>query len=103
VARSLLWLSLSLLLASCDMVSTLKDGLAQSEAMAADLDKATGSKPFVGFNWNNGKLTSVSVTYEGLPKGMALPDLAAQARAAAAKHFKQEPGQLVLAFSIGKQ
>jgi len=66
VARSLLWLSLSLLLAACDMVSTFKDGLEQ-------------------------------------PKDRALPEFAAQARAAAAKHFKQEPDELVLAFSLEKQ
>jgi hypothetical protein len=102
VARSLLCLALALPLAACDVVDTLKEGMAQSQAMAAELEKSAGSRPFVGFNWNNGKLASVTVTYLDLPKDKALPELAAQARAAAAKHFQAEPEQLVLAFSIGK-
>jgi hypothetical protein len=101
--RVLLAVVLLLSLAACDMVDTLKEGFAHSQAMATELEKAVGSKAFVGFNWNNGRLTSVNVTFEGLPKDRALPDLVQLARTAAAKHFKQEPEQLVLAFSIGKQ
>ena len=42
--RFLLALAL-LLLAACDMVSTLKDGLEQSQAVAAELEKTVGIKP----------------------------------------------------------
>lgn len=87
-------------LAGCDAVSTLKDGLAQSDAVATQLEKSVGSKPYVGFNWNNGRLNSVTVTFQGLPADKTAGEVADLARAAIKQQFKQEPGQIVLAFSI---
>jgi hypothetical protein len=88
------------LLGACDAVSTLKDGLAQSEAVASDLEKSVGSKPLVGFNWNNGALTSVSVNFQGIPKDKPVAEIADLARASIKNRFKQAPQEVVLGFSI---
>lgn len=87
-------------LAGCDAVSTMKDGFEQSQAVAADLEKMTGTKPFVGFNWQNGFLGSVTVTFEGMPQNRTLPEIAELSRGAIKRQFKQEPKQIVVGFSI---
>lgn len=93
-------LASALLLSGCDAVSTLQDGLAQSQAVADDLEKEVGSKPYVGFNWNNGSLTAVTVNFEGIPGNKPVAEIADLARSSIKKQFKQEPLQIVLGFSI---
>jgi len=87
-------------LSACDSLNTLTDGFQQSQAVASEMEKSIGSKPFVGFNWNNGSLTSVTVNFEGIPKDKAIAELAEIARVSIKKQFKQEPQQIVLGFSI---
>ena len=87
-------------IAACDAVDTMKEGFAHSQAVSARLEKTVGLKPFVGFNWSNGSLTSVSVTFEGMPKDASLSDIAAESRQAIAAEFKQAPKQIVIGFSI---
>ena len=41
----------------------ISKGMSYSNAVAADLERATGVKPGVGFNWHNGGLQSVTVTF----------------------------------------
>lgn len=89
-----------LLLGGCDSFSTLKDGFAQSQAVADDLEKSVGAKPLVGFNWNNGTLLSVSVTFDGIPGQRSANEIADLSRVAIKKQFQQEPRQIVLGFSI---
>jgi len=77
-------------LIGCDAVDSFKNRFAHSEAVSASLEKALGEKPFVGFNWNNGSLTSVTVTFEGVPKDRTLAEIADLSRAAVLKEFKQD-------------
>ena len=89
-----------LMLAGCDAVSTLSDGLKQSTAVAAELEKSVGSKPFVGFNWNNGRLDNVNITFKGIPQDKSTQEIAVLSQASIKRHFKEEPCQVVISFSI---
>jgi hypothetical protein len=89
-------------LAACDAVNTVTEGAAHARAVESDLEKATGMKPRVGFNWNNGRLTSVTVQYAGIVQSPPLDDLAKTVRASVESQFKQTPENIVLAFSLGK-
>ena len=95
-----LLLLLALSLCACDAVSTVKDGYKQSQAVASDLEKSVGTKPFVGFNWNNGYLTSVSINFEDIPKEKPVGEIAEIARASIKQQFKQKPRRIVLGFSV---
>ena len=46
--------------AACSGISTLIDGWKFASAAAAELETETGTKPFVGFDWSNGRLRSVT-------------------------------------------
>lgn len=91
-----------LTLAACDAVNTLTDGLNHARAVEKDLEGSTGVKPNVGFNWSNGRLVQVTVSYPRLVESKPLHDLAAAARAAVAQEFKQTPENIVLAFAVPK-
>ena len=92
----------ALTLAACDAVNTVTEGSAHARAVESDLEKATGVKPRVGFNWSNGRLTSVTVQYPQLIESQRLDDLARTVRSSVATQFKQTPENIVLAFSLGK-
>src|ERR1700752_1894289 len=53
-------------LAGCDAVNTMTEGFKHAKAVEADIWEATGVKPAVGFSWNNGQLTSVTVSFPKL-------------------------------------
>jgi hypothetical protein len=89
-------------LAGCDLFDTLTNGIAQAQAVGSSLEKATGLKPEVGFNWKNGRLRQVTVTFPRLDETRSLHDWAATVRAEVAKQFKQTPDDIVLSFSLGK-
>jgi hypothetical protein len=55
--------ALALGLAACDMISTLTDGWKYAKVVESDLQRSTGMKPEVGFNWQNGRLQTVTVTF----------------------------------------
>ena len=57
-------------------------------------------KPNVGFSWNNGKLTSVTVSFPKLYEEKPLRELAALARTAVTKEFKQTPKTILLSFAL---
>ena len=95
-------LAIALTLAGCDAVNTLTEGTAHARAVESDLEKSTGVKPRVGFNWNNGRLTSVTVQYPSIVQSPPLNDLAKTVRASVENQFKQTPETIVLAFSLGK-
>jgi hypothetical protein len=88
-------------LAACGMISTLVDGFKYAKAVESDLEQATGVKPGVGFNWNNGRLLAVTVTFPQLLDAKPVHELAETVRAAVGKEFKQTPENIVLAFSLG--
>jgi hypothetical protein len=87
-------------LASCDMISVLMDGLKYSKAVEDDLERATGVKPKVGFNWTNGNLEVVTVTFPRVFDAKPLNELAEDIRAAVKKEFKQTPEEIILGFSL---
>jgi hypothetical protein len=93
---------LSIGLAACGVVNTFVDGFKHAKAVEEDLEQATGLKPSVGFNFNNGRLLQVSVTYPRLYDAKSMRELAEAARAAVQKEFQQAPENIVLAFSLGR-
>ena len=92
----------ALTLVACDAVNTVTEGLSHARAVESDLERETGVKPNVGFNWNNGRLTSVTVQYPRLIESKQLGDLAKTVRASVTTQFKQPPETIVLSFSLGK-
>jgi hypothetical protein len=98
--RLALLLAIGLGVAACGAISTLVDGWKYANAVAAELETETGVKPFVGFDWSNGRLVSVTVTYPRIYDQKPLPALAQIVRRAVESHFKQKPKTIVLAFSF---
>ena len=94
---------LSIGLAACGIVSTFVDGIKYAKAVEDDLEQLTGLKPGVGFNFNNGRLQSVTVTFPRLYDAKPVRDLAEATRAAVKKEFKQTAENIVLAFALGKE
>jgi hypothetical protein len=92
----------ALSLAACDVTSTLTEGSKQARAVEGTLETSTGVKPNVGFNWQNGKLASVTVIFPAIPETKPLRELADEVRAAVGKEFQQQANNVVLAFSLGK-
>jgi hypothetical protein len=92
-----------LTLTACDAVNTMTEGFSHAKAVETDLEASTGVKPNVGFNWANGRLVQVTVTYPRLFDAKPLNEVATAAREAIAKEFKQTPETIVLAFALGKQ
>jgi len=89
-------------LAACDATSTVTEGFKQARSVESDLEASTGIKPRVGFNWQNGRLVSVTVAFPTILETKPLRELAEDVRAAVGKQFKQAPDNVVLAFSLGK-
>jgi hypothetical protein len=90
----------ALALTACDAVNTVSEGMKHVKAVEADLEASTGVRPQVGFNWSNGRLVSVTVTYPRLLDSKPLNELAAAARDAIGKEFKQKAEHIVLAFAV---
>jgi hypothetical protein len=87
-------------LAGCDAVNLVTEGLKHTRAVEADLAETTGVKPRVGFSWNNGRLTSVTVSFPKLYEDKPLRELAALTRTAVVKEFKQTPKTILLSFAL---
>lgn len=88
-------------LAACDAFSTVTEGFKYAKAVESDVEEATGVKPQVRFNWNNGRLVSVTVAFPRIYDAKPLRELAETIRASVQKQFKQTPDNIVLAFSLG--
>jgi hypothetical protein len=89
-------------LAACDAVNTVTEGFNHAKAVESDLEESTGIKPRVGFNWNNGRLTSVTVSFPSIYEAKPLRELAETTRESVTRQFQQTPENIVLTFSIGK-
>lgn len=87
-------------LPGCGPIDSLKEGVAHSKAVSDSLEKALGVKSATGFNWHNGSLTSVTVTFMGIPPNVPLADIAAKSKAAVIAEFKQTPRQVVISFVV---
>jgi hypothetical protein len=88
-------------LAACDAFSTVTEGFKYAKAVESDVEEATGVKPQVGFNWNNGRLVSATVAFPRIYDAKPLRELAETIRASVRKQFKQTPDNIVIAFSLG--
>ena len=95
-----LGLLLAATLAGCGAVDTMTEGFKHSQEVAADLERSVGTKPFVGFNWSNGALASVTVNFEGIPPGESIQQIAQLSRRSVAERFKQTPKRVVISFSL---
>jgi hypothetical protein len=89
-------------LAACDAISTVTEGYKYAKNVEGDLQSSTGVKPRVGFRWHNGRLQYVRVVFPRLIETKSLEELAAAVRVAVGREFKQNPDNIVLAFSLGK-
>ena len=92
--------AMATLIGGCGAVDTMKEGFVHAQAVSKDLEKGLGVKPFVGFSWHNGSLTSVSVRFQGIPGKVTLADIAAQSKQAVMSEFKQTPGEIVVSFAL---
>jgi hypothetical protein len=99
--KAVVFIVLAIALAGCDAANTVVDGFKHAKAVETDLADATGVKPAVGFNWNNGRLTSVTVNFPRLYEDKPLRELAALTRAAVTREFQQTPGNIFLSFALG--
>jgi hypothetical protein len=100
VKRLLLLTFIALMAAGCGVMGTMSEGFKHSQEVADDLGKAVGNNPFVGFNWNNGSLTNVTVTFDGIPTGRTTEEVAALSRSSIAARFQQEPQNIVISFRL---
>jgi hypothetical protein len=100
ILQSIVAVVLTVALCACDAIDSMQNGFAHSSAVSAELEKSVGLKSFVGFNWNNGFLTQVTVTFEGVPENRSLQEITQLSRAAVLKEFKQEPKKIVVAFML---
>ena len=87
-------------LAGCDAYNTLSEGLKHTKAIESDIAEKTGVKPSVGFSWNNGALTSVTVSFPKLYDEKPLRELADLTRTAVTTEFKQTPKTILLSFAL---
>lgn len=99
--RIVLAVAIALAVSACDMVSSVKEGIAQSEQAAEAIGKQVGNKPQVGFNYNNGTLASVTVVFQKAP-AVPLDELEKIARKEVLSAFKNEPTNLVISFVYAK-
>ena len=102
IRRAVASVVLASCLAGCGAADLISKGLMYSRAVETDLEHATGVKPEVGFNWHNGGLQSVTVTFPRVYVGKPLDELAGTVREVVAKEFRQTPDTIVLAFSLSK-
>jgi hypothetical protein len=100
LAKAAAFVLLAIGLVGCDVVSTVTDGFKYKAAVENDLAKATGVKPEVGFNWKNGRLVLVTVTFPKVHDGQPLGQLAETVRRAVTTEFKQTPENIELTFVI---
>jgi hypothetical protein len=102
IRRAIVILVLTASLAGCGVVNAIKNGLAYSKAVEADLARSTGVKPGVGFKWHNGSLETVTVTFPRLYTTKPLDELGGTVREVVAREFKETPDKIVLAFEMEK-
>jgi hypothetical protein len=88
------------ILAGCGVVDSMTEGFKHAQEIADELEKSTGSKPFVGFHWNNGSLTNVNVTFSEIPNNKSIDELISLSKSSINEHFKQTPDQITVAFSV---
>jgi len=86
----------------CDMVSSLKESLEQSNQVADAIQKQVGVRPLVGFAYDNRAFTKVTVQFQAIPD-QSLVEIEKISRSAVRAAFQGEPEQLEIAFSFARQ
>jgi hypothetical protein len=94
----ILVLVLTAALTGCGAIDTMTEGFKHSEEVAVDLEQSVGSKPFVGFNWSNGLLVDVSISFDGIPSGKSIEQIAQMSKQSVSARFKQSPKHVVISF-----
>jgi hypothetical protein len=85
------------LLGACDFVETFKEVQSQADAAAAILEKDVGTRPFMGWNVNNGKFTNLNVVFDGTKvAALSVRELESKVRKAIGSSFKEQPQQLLV-------
>ena len=102
IGKAITILALAGGLAGCGAADLISNGLSYAKAVETDLERTTGVKPKVGFNWHNGSFQSVTVTFPSVYAGKPLGELADSVRQVVAADFQQTPDTIVLAFSLSK-
>jgi hypothetical protein len=87
-------------LVGCGVADTMIDGMKHVKAVEDDLAASTGMRPQVGFNWVNGRLAVVTVSFPRLYEDKPLAELAETVRRSVTTQFKQTPEHIVVAFTI---
>jgi hypothetical protein len=98
--RVLAALTVAVSLVACDAVSTVTEGAQQAKAVEGELEQSLGLKPQVGFNWMNGRLRSVTVTFPRIHEAKSLRELTETVRTVVVGQFKQTPDQIVVGFVL---
>jgi hypothetical protein len=101
MGRAIAVFILAACLVGCGQFGILVDGVKYAKAVEGDLEQITGVKPQVGFNWNNGRLRSVTVTFPRILNASPIIELADKVRAVVVNDFKQKPDTIVLGFALG--
>src|SRR5262249_53382965 len=100
--RSGVALLLVILVCGCDAVSNVKELVAQSNEAERAVEQQVGAKPRIAFNWQNGRLVTVTVQFGSVPS-MGIAEVEKISREAVLAAFKQEPNNLVVAFVFPKK
>ena len=98
--RSILLVIIVATITACDAVDSMKEAYAHCQAVSDKLERTVGLKSSVGFNWNNGSLTAVTVTFQGIPPDEELSDIVQKSKQAITAEFKQTPKRIVIGFSF---
>lgn len=95
--RILMAVATALLLGACDFVETFQEIQSQAEAAATLLEKDVGTRPFMGWNVNDGKFTDRNVVFDGTKvAALSVGELESKVRKAVSASFKERPQQLTV-------
>ncbi|WP_392533626.1 hypothetical protein [Nostoc sp. C117] len=100
--KFIFFLLLSLFLSNCVAIDTLRNGFEHSQAVELDLEKSIGQKPLISFNWTNGSLTDLTVTFTSIPKDKSLKQIYELTKQSITNEFKQQPQQIIISFVIAQ-
>ena len=97
-----LLLSSALTLGGCGFAESFQETQAQSETVAAQLEKELGFKPMVGWNIRNNNLANVNVVFESRHvENVTIGQLTPAVRRAVDAGFKRQPQQLLISVQVG--
>jgi hypothetical protein len=87
---------------ACNAVYPMSETLRHTKDVESDLEQSTGVRPEVDFNWINGRLVGVGVSFPRVYDGKPLGELAEAVRSSVTTQFKLTPENILLSFAVGK-